>query len=33
MDDYILEWKRRVTYKDSFKDYNVILHYILKLSL
>ena len=25
--------KHRVTYKDSFKGYNVILHYILKLSL
>ena len=22
--------KRRVTYKDSFKEYNVLLHYILK---
>ena len=22
--------KRRVTYKDSFKGYNIILHYILK---
>ena len=25
--------KHKVTYKDGFKGYNIILHYILKLSL